>query len=114
MALSMGIFGLCLGALILALLFYFLLKLLAVRIKCCNFVIRILKQKLFYNVWIRYMIESNLKMTHNCVFYLYISGSFSTPTDTFGTSLRIAILTILVIWPFFATIFLCGSKKHLD
>ncbi len=83
------------------------------RIKCCNVVRRILKQKLFYNVWIRYMIESNLKMTHNCVFYLYISGNFETGTDTFATSLRVVILCILVIWPFFATIFLCCKSKHL-
>ena len=77
-ALSLGIFGICLGVLVVCLIFYFMLKCFASRFKCCNTVRNKLKVKLFYSVWIRYMIESNLRMTHNCVFYLFISGGFIT------------------------------------
>ena len=75
-ALSLGIFSIFLGFMILALLFYFVLKLLSMRFKCVNAIINKIKRKLFYSVWIRFLIESNLKMTHNCIFFLYISGSF--------------------------------------
>ena len=77
----MGIFGIFLGLLIFALLLYFLIKLIAVRLKCCEVLRKLLKTKLFYSVYIRYMIESNLKMTHNCICFLYISGIFEILED---------------------------------
>ena len=74
--LSLGIFGIVMGVLILALVVYCMLKLLSMRFRCVNTLVEKLKKKLFYSVWIRYMIESNLKMTHNCIFFLFISGGF--------------------------------------
>lgn len=56
-------------------------KIISVKVRCCNIFRKLLKLKLFYNVWIRYMIESNLKMTHNCIFFLYINGSFDIVID---------------------------------
>ena len=60
------------------------------------------------------MIESNLKMTHNCVFYLFIKGGFDSFEDSFSTILRVIILVIIVIWPFFTTYFLIYKRKELD
>ena len=80
--LSLGIFGVFFGLMLFALCLYFLLRCLSLRIKLCATLLYILKTKLFYNVWVRYMIESNLKMTNNCIFYLSISGSFSELEDT--------------------------------
>jgi len=60
------------------------------------------------------MIESNLKMTHNCVFYLTISGGFDSFEDSFSTILRVTILIIIVIWPFFTTFFLIYRREELD
>ena len=96
-----------------ALLVYFLLRCLSPRIRLCGTLLWLLKRKLFYNAWVRYMIESNLKMTHNCIFYLYISGSFGKAEDAVQTILRIILLTIIVIRPFFMTGFLFCKRRLL-
>ena len=75
---SLGIFGIVLAVLVLLLLLYFGLKCLAVKVALCNKIRNILKAKLFYNVWVRYMIESNLNVTHDTVFFLALQGSFDT------------------------------------
>ena len=111
--LSLGIFGVFLGLLLFALLLYFLLRCLSPRLRFCKTLLFIMKRKLFYNVWVRYMIESNLKMTNNCIFYLYISGGFKTTADGVQTVTRIILLTIIVIWPFFLISFLHCNRKHL-
>lgn len=111
---SLGIFALFLGLLLFALLFYLLLKLLAVRVQCCNTVRNILQAKLFYSVWIRYMIESNLKITHNCIFFLVIGGSFETGEDGVSTIFRIVLLILICVWPVFAAVFLCIKKEKLE
>ena len=60
------------------------------------------------------MIESNLKMTHNCVFFLAITGAFDEVEDKVSTIATITILTIIVLWPVFMTIFLFCKQKKLD
>ena len=94
-----------------ALLLYFLLRCLSPRLRFCKTLLFIMKRKLFYNVWVRYMIESNLKMTNNCIFYLYISGSFETTADGVQTVTRIILLTIIVIWPFFLVGFMYYKRS---
>ena len=111
--LSLGIFGVFFGLMLFALLIYILLSCLSSRIRLCGTLLRLLKRKLFYNAWVRYMIESNLKMTHNCIFYLAISGSFGKASDAVQTMLRIILLTIIVIWPFFMTGFLFFKRRLL-
>ena len=78
---SLGIFGIFLGMLIFSVLIYFLIKLFSVKFHVCRQIKKLIGKKLFYNVWIRYMIESNLKTTHNCIFFLYIAGSFDSLDD---------------------------------
>ena len=80
------------------------------RVRFCHTLRNILKAKLFYSVWIRYMIESNLKVTHNCVFFLAISGSFSDTDNSLSTSTMIILLSIIVLWPIFVTTFLLCNK----
>ena len=74
--LSLGIFGIALSLLVFGVMFYAILKFFAERIRICHPIINFLRLKLFYSGWIRYLIASNLTMTHNCIFYLYITGSF--------------------------------------
>ena len=69
-SLNLGIFGILLSGLILAVILYFLLKLLAMKFKILRKLVHFMHNKLFYNAWIRYMIESNLITTHSCIFYL--------------------------------------------
>ena len=97
-----------------ALLFWFILKLMKVRAGCCNTVRNFLKTKLFYSVWIRYMIESNLKITHNCIFFLAMGASFDSVDDSYATAIQIILFVIICIWPFFAVVFLCLKRKKLE
>ena len=53
-------------------------------------------------------------MTHNCIFFLYISGGFIEIEETVSSVIRIILLTIIVIWPFFMTAFLYFKRKRLD
>lgn len=99
---------------IIAVLVYFLIKIISVKVKFCNTIRKLIGKKLFFNVWIRYMIESNLKTTHNCIFFLYIAGSFDNFEDKLSTWMRIILLTIFVIWPFFLVIFLNYNKGRLE
>ena len=74
-----------------------------------------IKAKLFYSVWIRYMIESNLKVTHNCIFMLYISGTFSdTVEKTLMTTVQLVFLVIIVVWPIFMIVFLYKKRDRLE
>ena len=108
---SLGILFIFLTLLILAVFLYFITEVMADRLRFCKKVRNILKAKLFYNAWIRYMIESNLKMTHNCIFFLYVSGSFLHTEDKINTISRIFLLIIIVFWPMFTTTWLLYNRK---
>ena len=80
---SFGIFGIVLVILVLLFLIYLLLGwchrhhwlgpiLEKIRL--------ILKKKLKYQSEIRYLMQSNLKITHNSVFFLVLTGGFTTAT----------------------------------
>ena len=73
-----------------------------------------LKGELFYDAWIRYMIEGNFIMVHSCLFILYISGSFNDLMSTLNTVSRIVIFTIFFIWPFFVAAFLYMNRHKLS
>mmetsp|Transcript_23042 Transcript_23042/g.28579 ORF Transcript_23042/g.28579 Transcript_23042/m.28579 type:complete len:158 (-) Transcript_23042:62-535(-) len=111
---SLGIFGIFLAILVSGLLLYFMLNLMAFRFTCCKTVKQKLRAKLFYSVWIRYMTESYLKMSHSCIFYFMISATFASAQDRVSSAVRITLLTILVVWPFFVTAFLLCNRKHLE
>jgi len=59
------------------------------------------------------MIESNLEMTHSCVFFLFISGGFDNIKQTLNTVARVALLFIFVVWPIFLTIFIWFNMENL-
>ena len=59
------------------------------------------------------MIESNLKTTHNTIFFLSLTGSFATTQDGVKTLVMIIILIIIVLWPLFIAIFLSRNIQKL-
>ena len=111
---SLGIFGISLAVICLIMLFYFLLQLCATRFSCCLKVKNMLRAKLFYSVWIRYMIESYLEMSHSCIFFLSISASFVASMESLGTIVQILLLVLFAVWPFFVTGFLKWNRRLLD
>ena len=82
--------------------------------RCCAFILATLKAKLFYNAWVRYMIESNLKVTSNCLFYLSINTNYDTFENKVQSAIRIIIFAILIIWPLFLIGFLHWRKSELE
>lgn len=103
---SFAIYGLILALLLILLLIYLMIRLLNSRNKTLRSIRTFLYNKLFYNSWIRYMIESNLKTTHNTVFFLYLTGSFATLLDSGKTFTMCLLLAIIVLWPVFIWLFL--------
>ena len=112
--LSLGIFGVVFVLLLFAVCVYYLLKCMSVRMRCCAMILATLKAKLFYNAWVRYMIESNLKVTSNCLFYLFVNTDYDSFEMKVHSAIRIVILTILIIWPLFLIGFLHWRKSELE
>ena len=106
-------FGIFLVGLVIAVFFYLILKLLAKCIPRLGKVKISFNDKLFYNGWIRYLIEANLKTTHTCTFYLYITMGTQLKLG-FGRSVRLIMLVVIVIFPFFALVFLFYKKNKLE
>lgn len=111
---SLGIFEILLGILISTTLLYMVVKIIFEKVHCCKSVHGFLKRKLFYNAWIRFMIESNLQIAHNCILFLYVNGSFDDLTAKYNTWLRILPLISFFVWPFFLLGFLYRNIKRLD
>ena len=87
---------------------------MALKYKRCSALRESLHKKLFYSAWIRYMTESYLEMSHTCVFFMAISTDYVTFQDKISLVVRVTLLVILVIWPFFVLTFLLKNRKKLD
>jgi len=111
---SLGIFGICLVVLVFALLLYVFIALLCRKWKFCDKIRLLLRSKLVYSVWIRYLIESNLKTTHSCVFFLALEASYGTTVEWTTASIRVLMLIVIVIWPFFLTSFLYFKRAKIN
>ena len=111
---SLGIFGIFLSFIFLLVLIYLIINLLSTRINCCLKKRNYLRRKLLYNVWIRYILESYLIVTHYCVFFLSIGTSFDSVSDTINTLAGTIFLPIYILWPFFMILFLYKKQRKLD
>ena len=60
------------------------------------------------------MIESNLKMTHDSIFFLAFMLSFESIRDTGFTLMNGMFLLIVIIFPIFAAIHLSKNSQRLD
>ena len=74
--LSLGFYFISFVFLLLMLIAYGVISLGSQKIKFCRKIQLDLQNEVFWNFWIRYLLESYLKITHYCTFYLYITGSF--------------------------------------
>ena len=93
------------------LMIYFMVQMAALRFKVFKKMQTFLKSKLFYNVWIRYLIASNLKVTHNSMFYLHIAGDFIGSADTrLMTAIYAILLAVTILWPILMTSLLFTSR----
>ena len=112
---SLGIFAIFLIGIILVTLLYYAIRFLKRRVKKFNDVEIYLRKKLFFRVWIRYLIQSSLKLCYACfTFLIYVGLKFDTWANRANSALNIAILVVLIVWPFFLTFFLLENRQKLD
>ena len=112
---SLGIFFIVLILLIMTLFFYYVIRLLRKRVGKFQVVEKYLEKKLFYSSIIRYLITSNLKLGFTCFFFLvYVGTEFKDWRSATNSTVNLIILTILLIWPLYMTLFLLSNRKLLD
>ena len=111
---SLGIYGKVFMLLTGLLLVYYLAAHISKKVKKVKTLKRLLRKKLFYNAWIRFLITSNLKITHNAIFVMHFEANFASTKLGILTSFNILLLAIIVVWPFFITCFLMFNRKRLE
>lgn len=100
--------------LVLLVLLFFCLRICTAKFKVVRDLRDLLKKKLFYNSFCRYLLQSNLKIVNNSFTFLVFSASFATKSASGQTVLMIVMASVLVIWPIFLGIFLLKKKDVLD
>ena len=69
---------------------------------------------LFYSCFIRYLIKSNLVLTHNTFFFLAFMFSYQTLAKAISSSVYILIMIIVILWPISISYFLFKNKSKLN
>ena len=69
---------------------------------------------LFYNAFIRYLIKSNLILTHNNFYFLVFFISFKTISAAVSSLVNLQILVIVIRWPIMMLWFLIENQNNLD
>ena len=92
--------------------FYYAVKYLLGRFPILNILLKRLKRKLFFSSSIRFMIEGNLRITHNTIFFLYLKANFASAESTISTCITILFLCLILVWPIFLTYFLRSTRKQ--
>ena len=69
---------------------------------------------LFYNAFIRYLIKSNLILTHNNFYFLVFLISFKTISAVVSSLVNLVILVIVIGWPILMLWFLIENQNNLD
>ena len=73
-----------------------------------------LSKMLFYSSFIRYLIKSNLILTHNNFFFLAFMMSFKTVSEAVSSIMNIVILIVVIVWPIAMSRFLIRNQNKLD
>ena len=69
---------------------------------------------LFYNSFIRYLIKSNLILTHNAFIFLAFLFSFDSLSSAITTLFNLVILAVVVVWPIAITWILITNLNKLE
>ena len=102
-------------AIFIVLFLYLIVRFLIKRVPAFRPIEKFLRKKLFFSVGIRYLIQSSIKLCYTCfIFLIYVGLSFDTQKNRINSAVNIAILVILILWPFFLTTFLLLNRRRLD
>ena len=114
---SLGAFGVVLVILLLISVIYLLLTLLSGRAPPAEKLKLKLRDKIFFNAWIRYIKESYLKAIHVSVFILYTQKNNNKRTTGFEDANLVAQIVQLVLysaWPFLVMGLLLNRRVKLE
>ena len=102
MLLGLGIFFVALIGLVFMILLFLILRYYRKRVKDgCAKVYNTLEKQLFWTSFIRYMIEGNLELSHENIFFLYFFASFDTQEEGMNTLTRtffVILIGFFIIW----------------
>ena len=112
--LSIAIFGVVLLGLVILLILYCLLKSIAEKARgLCAKIWLVIQASLFYNLWLRYMIEGTLDLSYQSIFYLNKKGSFESTQVALETIISVFFVICIGLWLIFGFSFLVENKKFL-
>ena len=89
----------------------------AFRARCnkgANLILAKLKASLFYDGFIRYIIEGNLKLTYENISFLALGASVATSEEKQSTMPRIAFVVIIAFWLIFSLAFPLKYRERLQ
>ena len=99
---SLGVFLFVLLLMGCVLIVYGIAKLIArSESACAKKVVSMLRAKLFYSGFYRYMLQSNIKLTYTFWAFFLAAYSFESPVQSVKTFGFIVAITGLIIWPIF-------------
>ena len=94
--LSIAIFGVVLLGLVILFILYCLLKSIAEKVRgLCAKILLAIQASLFYNAWLRYMLEGTLDLSYQTIFFLNKESSSESGKATFETIISIFLSSAL-------------------
>ena len=113
---SLGLFALAFVVIMVLVVLYFCMEGFRDRCcACCKIRIRELKEVLFFDTFIRYLIEGNLKLTFENFMFLAASASLGElPDRTTRTVVRVLIVIVMIVWIIFSMVFPVVKRDKLQ
>ena len=107
--LSLGVFALVLIFLTLLLILYCILNSFNKRgRRCCMSLHQVLRKNLFYDSFIRWMIEANFGMAYENIAFVLMYANYDTQADAINTCVRFFFIGLVSFWLIFSfTFILC-------
>ena len=72
-----------------------------------------LKKMLFYDAFIRFVIEGNLDICYENIFFVHLYASFDSEEEAWNTSFRIFFVAVIGFWQIFSFFFIICRQKDL-
>ena len=111
--LAFGIFSLVFIALCLLALLNLVFRAFADRNRLISLIYNKLNKSLYYNAWIRFLIQSNIELVYTSLLFLKLMASFSFFFIAFKTLFFGSQLAIALLFPFLALCWLYKNKERL-
>lgn len=111
---SLGIIALLFVSIVIIKGLYYLCKICARKCKCCKSLTKYAKEKLFYSVWLRWIIVSYLK-TATSLFPFFLTELANSESTTRYMLIPLGLgMLLLIVWPLLMARFLLKNQEQLE